>query len=1597
MNKKLLSLIILFAFVVSCKENAKEVQNDTVVKEEPVLVNESSNDDINIQNTQEITATPVEEVGKYKLAEYKFSKEDKVAIEPIPEIISEKTIQLRNTHQNFLDKNLFKKTFLMSKKERKAAGLPPYKYFEQDWALTMNPELGRPTGENLQQIRQDLENARQEALANRTPGDGADNPWEERGPNNVGGRTKALIFDPTDVTNKTVIAGGVSGGLWKNTDITGTVAWTKMALPENLNVLNITVDPNNSSTWYVGTGESYTGDVSGNGVWKSTDAGKSWYQVLGGGTATSTQHYQYNLNIVAPSAAGVIRGYTTGIANFGNPIDNSIVNKGIVLAVDGTAPTDDACTTITNTAAMAGKIALIRRGTCSFEAKVLAAENAGAVGVIIMNNVAGGGVLTMADSGLGATIPSVFISKEDGDLLVANLTNLTGTFNPTLPGDFNGNEVSNLQMINDIAIKNNGGVSEIYAAVSDGFGGGSYINAVNYGLYKSVNGGATWTALTLPASPSGNKTCPMDIEIAVDGKIWVSSTHSTTFNDGGGKIFVSTDNGANFTLKHSIVGNGGGARVEIEASNTTADKIYVLAQLDQAAPATPAKEVQLLLTTNGFSTAPTVLPLPGTSPATEARLTTYGFTGAQAFYDLFIESDPTNDANVYVGGINIHKSTNSGSAWTQITSWSTDVHSDQHAMTFRPGTPNSAVFGNDGGVYYCASLSTATYALGTDIVAKNTGFNVTQFVGVAVLPGGIAGNTGDFFVAGAQDNGSNSFPQTPSLTTGAGAGVNSSLEIQGGDGGIPLYSQDSDEYMVTNYVYNDNVNYRPINNTGVRTLSTAVAADQSRGLFYPAFALDSANDIVYSDFSDSTNRVYYLRRYINIKSGTVTRVDLTNGLLTSYPTSISPGKVTATTLYVGTANGKLLKLINANTVTAANSASTVPATSGWSDITGASFVGSVSDIAFGANDSQIFVTMSNYGVTSIWYTPNGGTNWYSLEGNLPDLPVRAILQNPLAANELMIATELGVWYTIGFNAASTSNQALTWYQSFNGMSNVKVTDLDLQPNSPTAPTAYNVFAATYGRGVFSSQLWFCGATSTTWNGSAWSNGVPTSKTAVVFAGNFSSTASLDACSVTVNTGANVVFNTGHTLRVGDNITVTGTGTLTINSDAALIQHAKHAVNTGNITVKRNSAPMVRLDYTAWSSPVANQNLLAFSPNTVTTRFYQYLYTGTTTPTAYQSVVPSSNSFALGKGYMIRAANNWPVTATVFNGQYTGVPNNGIITYSIGPGYNLLGNPYASPISSDEFIVDNGFVKTLYFWTHTAPASGGVYPINNYASYTLLGGTASAAGGAIPNNRIQVGQGFFVNSVGAYTATFKNEIREDAITSTQFFRQSEANTSDEKHRVWLNLNKGTTPVNQILVGYMQGATEAVDDNIDGEVLDKSNSMLYNFLDNKEYVIQGKGMPFSDEDVVKLGFKATEAANYEINIEQVDGLFANQNVFIKDNLANTIHNLKEGAYNFISQVGTFNDRFEIIYKKPGNEATISTNTVDVLVKNNDLTIQTYQSNIANIEVYDVLGKIIFAADGINNKHYNTNQIAASNQALIVKIQLENGDVISKKIIM
>lgn len=104
--------------------------------------------------------------------------------------------------------------------------------------------------------------------------------WKERGPKNVGGRTRALIFDQTDESGNTVFAGAVSGGIWKCQNfLAGTNEWHKLHEGfENISITSIVQDKNSSQVLYAGTGEGFFGlkGIKGLGIWKSTNKGNSW-------------------------------------------------------------------------------------------------------------------------------------------------------------------------------------------------------------------------------------------------------------------------------------------------------------------------------------------------------------------------------------------------------------------------------------------------------------------------------------------------------------------------------------------------------------------------------------------------------------------------------------------------------------------------------------------------------------------------------------------------------------------------------------------------------------------------------------------------------------------------------------------------------------------------------------------------------------------------------------------------------------------------------------------------------------------------------------------------------------------------------------------------------------------------------------------------------------------------------------------------------------------------------------------------------------------------------------------------------------------------
>ncbi|NGY03850.1 M36 family metallopeptidase [Solimonas terrae] len=144
------------------------------------------------------------------------------------------------------------------------------------------------------------------------------------------------------------------------------------------------------------------------------------------GGSPRMQMYIFNVvesKLTVNSPASVAGVLDHGTAQFGPQTFD--LTQDVVAAVP-----DDGCTPLTNTAAVSGKIVLIARGACAFTSKVKAGQVAGAAGVIISNNAAGGGPIGFAGTDATITIPSLGISLEDGDALRAALVD--GPVNVTM-------------------------------------------------------------------------------------------------------------------------------------------------------------------------------------------------------------------------------------------------------------------------------------------------------------------------------------------------------------------------------------------------------------------------------------------------------------------------------------------------------------------------------------------------------------------------------------------------------------------------------------------------------------------------------------------------------------------------------------------------------------------------------------------------------------------------------------------------------------------------------------------------------------------------------------------------------------------------------------------------------------------------------------------------------------------------------------------------------------------------------------------------------------------------------------------------------------
>ena len=518
----------------------------------------------------------------------------------------------------------------------------------------------------------------------------------------------------------------------------------------------------------------------------------------------------------------------------------------------------------------------------------------------------------------------------------------------------------------------------------------------------------------------------------------------------------------------------------------------------------------------------------------------------------------------------------------------------------------------------------------------------------------------------------------------------------------------------------------------------------------------------------------------------------------------------------------------------------------------------------------------------------------------------------------------------------------------------------------------------------------------TWDGTAWSNVVgPDEATEATIDGAYNTGVNGEIITkkLTVTTNGSLVIASGTNVFVVENVINNATvNDFVVENNANLLQinDVPVNVNTGDITVKRETSPLKRLDYVLWSSPVQYQYLQAFSSSTLANRFYTY----NPATNAYVVVAaPSTTYFEPTTGYLIRTPNIHPTVPTIWSSTFKGYPNNGDISIPVtAASFNAVGNPYPSVLDADTFITVNNIADPIYFWRKTNGTS------SSYATYTLSGGVANTAGGSslVPTTNIQVGQGFLVKAAST-SLNFANSMR--VFNNDNLFFKG-ANSS--KSRIWLDLTGNNGLFAQTLIAYMHNATSGIDPAIDGKLFDEplNGATLTSIINNEDnFVIQGKG-DFMNTDIVPLSFKTFVEGNFTITLSNFDGLFADgQNVFLKDNVTNTVHNLTNEPYNFAAPVGTSNTRFEIVYQSSSTLATenpvLNENTVVIYKQNQDIIVNTGSIEMKNVKVYDIQGRLLVEQKDINA---TTTKLAVgiNNQVLIVKVTSKDNEVVTKKVI-
>jgi photosystem II stability/assembly factor-like uncharacterized protein len=547
----------------------------------------------------------------------------------------------------------------------------------------------------------------------------------------------------------------------------------------------------------------------------------------------------------------------------------------------------------------------------------------------------------------------------------------------------------------------------IYAATM----GIPYQTGPNRGLYKSIDGGQNWTQVLFISNDAGIIDMVMDPSnpqtLYAAGWNRIRNNQVSIGSGNASKIFKTTDGGQNWTVLTNGLPGVGQSRISLDILPSNPQTLYT-SYVDAN-----YNLLGLYTTTDGGS---------NWSPISTNGIDNNALGGFGWYFGHF-NVNPYNPNEMFLLGIELWKSVDGGQTWDIGTPewWTYEVHADKHAIHFLSN--DTWLLGTDGGLY--KTTTDGQYWNDIDVIPN------TQFYRVATNPFSPAN-----YYGGAQDNGTtggniNNFANWPRLF--------------GGDGFTPVF--DPTDPNVYYYEVQNGVIYYT-NDDGANFDVLDAGLDQSDRFNWdmPYFLSATEPSTMYC----ASHRVYKMD---GAPYGTWEPIspDLTDGNIFGGAfhdvSTIAQSPLNADMLYAGTSDGNVWRSIN-NGQTWQNVTATLPDR----------YVTSVRT-SFN-NPNTVYVTHSGYRdgdfIPHIHKSTNNGTTWVDITGDLGDMAVNDIL--PFEGNDslLFAATDAGVYATV--------NMGVNWYRVGTNMPILIVDDVEF--NASTG----RLIAGTHGRSIMTYPL-----------------------------------------------------------------------------------------------------------------------------------------------------------------------------------------------------------------------------------------------------------------------------------------------------------------------------------------------------------------------------------------------------------------------------------------------------------------------------------------------------------------------------------------------